>query len=140
MTTINEWVEAFRSPSLTIPANGTFSGVGRYYDAPPESVDLSGGAVAYPWIVGFDNGDFEYSCSELNEVMTMNYEIITEAVAQSTLGDNYQLIIDAMDAAIPQIKAMTIKNFMAFTADIITRPVGNQNNWAVRFIVTGRDK
>lgn len=140
MTTINEWVEAFRNPNLTIGANGTFPGVGRYYDAPPESIDLTSGPVAYPWIIGFNDGDFQYSCAALNEVFTMNYEIITEAVAQSTLGNNYQLVIDTMDAAIPQIRAMTIKNFMSFTADIITRPVGNQDNWAVRFIVSGTDK
>ena len=134
MTTISDWVDAFRSPNLTV------TGVARYYDAPPKSIDLSGGAVAYPWLFGFGNGDFEYSCNELNEGMTMRYEVVTQAVAQSDMSVNYQAVIDMMDNVIDALRGMTIKNFMSFSLSIATRAVGDTNYWAVIADVTGTDK
>lgn len=134
MTTIPDWVDAFRSPNLTV------TGVTRYYDEPVKSADLSLGPIAYPWIFGFDNGDFEYSCEYLNEGMTMRYEVITQAVAQADIDINYQEIVEMMENVKVALRAMTIKNFMSFSLSIATRAIGNVSYWAVIADVTGTDK
>ena len=131
MTTISEWVNAFRSPNLTV------ADVARYYDALPESIDLSDGAVAYPMLFGFDNGDFEYSCDDLNEGLTMRYEVITQAVAQADIDTNYQEVIDMMDNVIVALRGMTIKNFISFSLSVAIRKVGKIDYWAVIADVVG---
>ena len=134
MTTIPQWVDAFRSPNLTV------TGVARYYNAPPESADMSDGPIAYPWIFTFDEGDFEFSCSVLNEGFTMTYEVVTNAVAQSDLETNYDAVITMAQAVRESIEAMTIKNFISFSLAIITRPIGDVTYWAIRADVQGTDK
>ncbi len=133
MTTILEWVEAFRSPALTV------TGVARYYDAPPESADISDGAIAYPWLFGFDNGDFGYSCSDLNDGFSMTYEVVTEAVAQDTLEENYDDVITMMENVRTALDGMTITNFISYQLVIMTRAIGNTNYWAIRATVTGQN-
>lgn len=134
MTTILQWVDAFRSPSLTV------TGVVRYYDAPPESADMSDGPIAYPWLFTFDNGDFQFSCSQLNEVFTMTYEVVTNAVAQSDLETNYDEVITMADNLRTALDAMTIKNFISYTLSIINRPIAGTTYWAIRADVTGSDE
>lgn len=132
MTTFNQWVTAFRSPALTV------AGVTRYYDNPPDSLNTADLPAAWPFLFTGTNGDFMYSCSALNQAFTMTYDIVTEPVAQSNIGPNYQLIVDIADAALTALQAMTVMNFITFDMAIMTITIAGINYWGLRCNVTGQ--
>jgi len=114
------------------------TGVPRYYDNPPDSLNTADLPAAFPFLFTGTNGDFMYSCTALNEAYTMTYDIITEPVAQSNIGPNYQLVVDIADAAMTAIRAMTVMNFITFDMSIITITIGGIAYWGLRTAVTGQ--
>jgi hypothetical protein len=106
MTSFNQWVDAFRSANLTI------TGVTRHYDEPPLSLNTADLPAAWPSIFagGYDGDD--WSCNELNEAHSMSFIIACEAVNQSRMPENYQLMVDLADAARTALNNIDVMTFI----------------------------
>lgn len=88
MTTPQEWVDGFRSGSLTI------TGVTRHYDEPPNALNTADLPAAWPSVFSVGYGGRDWSCDVLNEVASMSFLIACEAVGQSRMPENYELLVD----------------------------------------------
>lgn len=91
MTTFQQWVDGFRTANLTI------TGVTRHYDNPPLSLNTADLPAAWPSIFSGGYDGYEWSCNELNETYSMSFVVACEAVNQSRMPENYELMIDIAD-------------------------------------------
>lgn len=103
MASVNEWVDAFRLMQV--------AGVARYYNEPPSSLNSADLPAAWPDMFSAGYNDYQFSCNEQNERFSMDYVIACEAVGQSRLPENYQLMIDMSDAVRDSIVGIDVTLF-----------------------------
>jgi len=132
MPTNAQWIAAFQP--LTV------SGVARYYDYPPESVDLADGPVAFPVLPGAERGTPVSTCIDQSKARHTTYVIIVDAVSHGDNAQNYAKLAALMDALETALDGMTIANYIDYR--ITTRGdymLGGAAHWAVIADVTARD-
>jgi len=110
----------------------TVSGVSRHYAYPPESVDLSGGAVAFPALLTAARGEPIGTCPDMSKIREADYCVIIAPVAQGSNESNYAAapaLLDALEAALDNL---TTSGTVTYTIRLSGNyDIGGVAHWAL---------
>lgn len=116
---------------ITAMQNLTVTGVGRHYDEPPNSVDLSSGYAAFPLMPNGTRESLYTSCVSKNKTRRMFYVVVLEATGQGTQAEKYGQLGTAMDNLETALDGLTF-NFVKYTLEATGNyPIGAQHYWAL---------
>jgi len=93
----------------------TVTGVDRYYDEPPASMDISDGEAAFPVMMASGLPSYVSTCASLGKTRSIGFVIVVEATGQGTQAQNYAKLAGLMDALETALDALTIANYIEYT-------------------------
>jgi len=119
----------------------TVSGVSKYYDYPPESVDLSGGPAAFPALLTTTRGEPIGTCPDMSKTREADYCVIIAPVAQGNNESNYAMVpwlLEALEIALDNL-VPELEGVITYTIRLSGNyDIGGVAHWALIASVTWR--
>lgn len=109
----------------------TVTGVSKYYDEPPASVDLSNGYAAFPLMPNGTRENLFSSCINQAKTRRMFYVVVLFPTGQSTQAAKYSVLGTVMDNLETALDGLTY-NFVKYSLETTGNyPLGTSQYWAV---------
>lgn len=109
----------------------TVDGVGKHYDEPPASVDLSSGYAAFPLMPNGTRENLFSSCLNQAKTRRMFYVVVLSPTGQSTQADKYSVLGTVMDNVETALDGLAF-NFVKYSLEATGNyPIGASQYWAV---------
>ena len=124
---------------ITLIQGMTVSGVSLHYDYPPESVDTSGGPIAFPALPVSERGEPVSTCADMSKQRAIDYVVVVSPVGQGDNESNYAQIPALLDALEDAFDNLTTAGFVEYTIRASGNySIGGVTHWALIASVTWR--
>ena len=135
----------------TLPSNTSFlttmkaltvTGVDRYYDEPPASIDISAGEAAFLTMPDSSRGEQISTCINQSKTRSIGFVIIVDAAGQGTQAQNYgklAALMDSLETSLDALAPGTV-NFIEYEIGTTGNySLGGSDYWAIIATITARD-